>query len=129
MNPPDLKYSKEHEWIRLESENVGVIGITIYASQELGDVVFVELSEVDIDVIQFGQVGEIESVKAVSEIYSPVSGRILESNERLSDSPELVNDSPYGDGWLVKLEISDLSQLDTLMTVDQYETFLAAEGH
>ena len=128
-NPPDLKYSKEHEWIRLESENVGVIGITIYASQELGDVVFVELSEVDIDVIQFGQVGEIESVKAVSEIYSPVSGRVLERNERLSDSPELVNDSPYGDGWLVKLEISDLSQLDTLMTVDQYETFLAAEGH
>ena len=128
-NPPDLKYSKEHEWIRLESENVGVIGITIYASQELGDVVFVELSEADIDVTQFGQVGEIESVKAVSEIYSPVSGRVLERNERLSDSPELVNDSPYGDGWLVKLEISDLSELDTLMTVDQYEAFLAAEGH
>jgi len=129
MNPPDLKYSKEHEWIRLESENVGVIGITIYASQELGDVVFVELLEADIDVTQFGQVGEIESVKAVSEIYSPVSGRILERNERLSDSPELVNDSPYGDGWLVRLEISDLSELDTLMTVDQYETYLASEGH
>ena len=128
-NPPELRYSKEHEWVRLESDNVGVIGITAYASEELGDVVFVELPEADVEITQFGQCGEIESVKAVSEIYSPVSGRVLERNERLQDNPELVNDSPYEDGWLVKLEIGDPSELDKLMTADQYETFLAAEGH
>ena len=128
-NPPDLRYSEEHEWIRLESDNVAVIGITAYASQELGDVVFVELLEADVEITQFGQCGEIESVKAVSEIYSPVSGRVLECNEQLQASPELVNDSPYGDGWLVKLEISDPSEMDKLMTSDQYETFLAAEEH
>ena len=125
MNPPDLKYSKEHEWIRLESENVGVIGITIYASQELGDVVFVELLEADIDVTQFGQVGEIESVKAVSDLFCPVSGKIVEVNLETVDNPEIVNVEPYDSGWLIKVELSEPSELDDLMDAATYESTLA----
>ena len=127
MNPPDYKYSEEHEWVRTESEGVAVIGITEFAAESLGDVVFVELPEAGDQLTQFEKMGEIESVKAVSDLYSPISGRVLERNEQLIDSPELVNDGPHESGWFVKVAISDPSELNNLMTADQYGAFLAAQ--
>ena len=126
MNPKDLKYSQEHEWVRLETENVASIGITAFAAEELGDVVFVEVPDKDAEITQFQQLGEIESVKAVSELFSPISGRVTERNERVLDNPELVNSSPYGDGWLLKVLVTDVLELDNLMTSEQYETFVAS---
>ena len=125
--PDDLKYTKEHEWLRVESPTTVVVGITEYAADELGDVVFVELPDAGAEVKAMGVFGEIESVKAVSELYSPVSGTVVERNEELDDTPELVNDSAYGDGWMIKIELSDLSQLDDLMSAADYEQFLAAQ--
>jgi glycine cleavage system H protein len=125
--PADLKYTKEHEWVRVESDTVVVIGITTYAAEELGDVVFVELPEVGSEVTSAGQFGEIESVKAVSELYSPVSGTVIERNEQLADTPEVVNDSTYEDGWMIKVELSDSTQLDGLMSSAEYEEFLKTQ--
>ena len=125
--PDDLKYTKEHEWLRIESETTVVVGITEYAADELGDVVFVELPDVGADVTAMSVFGEIESVKAVSELYSPVSGTVAERNEELDDTPELVNDSAYGDGWMIKIELSDSSQLNDLMSAADYEQFLATQ--
>ena len=122
--PADLKYTKEHEWVRVESDTVVVVGITEYAVEELGDVVFVELPEVGTEVTAMGQFGEIESVKAVSELYSPVSGKVVERNAQLADTPEVVNDSTYQDGWMIKVEIGDVAQIDGLMSAQEYEEFL-----
>ena len=122
--PADLKYTKEHEWVRVESDTVVVVGITEYAVEELGDVVFVELPEVGTEVTAMGQFGEIESVKAVSELYSPVSGKVVERNAQLADTPEVVNDSTYRDGWMIKVEIGDAAQIDGLMSAQEYEEFL-----
>ena len=127
MNPPDLKYSEEHEWVRVESGSVVVIGITEFAAESLGDVVFVELPEAGSQVTQFEKMGEIESVKAVNDLYSPISGRISERNEQVIDNPQLVNDSPYETGWMLKVELSDSSQLDKLLDAARYEAFLAAQ--
>ncbi len=127
MNPPDLKYSEEHEWVRVESDNVVVIGITEFAAESLGDVVFVELPEAGSQVTQFEKMGEIESVKAVNDLYSPISGQISERNEQVIDNPQLVNDSPYETGWMLKVELSDSSQLDKLLDAARYEAFLAAQ--
>ncbi|MCH8061230.1 MAG: glycine cleavage system protein GcvH [Chloroflexi bacterium] len=127
MNPPDLKYSEEHEWVRVESGNVVVIGITEFAAESLGDVVFVELPEAGSQISQFEKMGEIESVKAVNDLYSPVSGQISERNEQVIDNPQLVNDSPYETGWMLKVELSDSSQLDKLLDAARYEAFLAAQ--
>ncbi len=127
MNPADLKYSEEHEWVRLESDNVAVIGITEFAAESLGDVVFVELPGAGGEVKQFDQFGEIESVKAVSELYSPVSGKVVENNADVVDAPEKVNESPYGDGWLLKIKLDDRSELDKLLSAEEYESHLAAE--
>ena len=127
MNPPELKYSKEHEWLRTESDGTGVIGITEFAAESLGDVVFVELPEVGAELSQFGKMGEIESVKAVSDLYSPVGGRVTERNEQVIDNPELVNDDPHAAGWMVKVAVGDASELDKLMTSAEYETFLASQ--
>ena len=127
MNPPELKYSKEHEWLRMESDGTAVIGITEFAAESLGDVVFVELPEVGADLSQFGKMGEIESVKAVSDLYSPVGGRVTERNEQIIDNPELVNDGPYAAGWMVKVALGDASEVDKLMTSAEYETFLASQ--
>ena len=131
MNPADLSYSKEHEWVRMESDDVAVVGITEFAQDSLGDVVFVELPEVEAEVGQFEKMGEIESVKAVSDLYSPVSGSVLERNEALVDSPELVNDSPYEEGWMLRLAVSDSSEMGNLMSASEYEAFLESEdqGH
>jgi glycine cleavage system H protein len=125
--PDDLKYTKQHEWLRIESETTVVVGITEYAADELGDVVFVELPDVGADVTAMGVFGEIESVKAVSELYSPVSGTVAERNEELDDTPELVNDLAYREGWMIKIELSDSSQLNDLMSAADYEQFLATQ--
>ena len=127
MNPEDLKYSEEHEWLRMEGDTA-VIGITHFAQDSLGDVVFVELPEVGSDVGQFEKMGEIESVKAVSDLYSPVGGKVVEVNESLNDSPELVNDSPYEEGWMIKVEVSDGSEIERLMSASEYGALVESES-
>ena len=127
MNPEDLKYSEEHEWLRMEGDTA-VIGITHFAQDSLGDVVFVELPEVGSDVGQFEKMGEIESVKAVSDLYCPIGGRVVEVNDSLNDSPELVNDSPYEEGWMIKVEVSDSSEIDRLMSASEYGALVEAES-
>ena len=127
MNPEDLKYSEEHEWLRMEGDTA-VIGITHFAQDSLGDVVFVELPEVGSDVEQFQKMGEIESVKAVSDLYSPVGGRVIEVNDSLTDSPELVNDSPYEEGWMLKVEVSDSSEIERLMSASEYDALLESQS-
>mgnify|MGYP003343098030 FL=1 len=120
MYPEDLKYSKEHEWVRVNG-NIAEIGITVFAQESLGDVVFVDLPAVGSEVEQFAKFGEIESVKAVSDLFSPVGGTIVEVNDSATDSPEVVNDDTYGSGWLIKVELSDTAQLDELMDAITYE--------
>ncbi|HBJ30513.1 MAG TPA: glycine cleavage system protein GcvH [Dehalococcoidia bacterium] len=124
MNPPDLKYSKEHEWVRSESDSVVVMGITEFAQDSLGDVVFVEIPDEDAELTQGEKMGEIESVKAVSDLYSPVSGKVIKRNESLIDNPELVNEGPFEQGWMLKVEIKDASELDNLLSADDYNSFL-----
>ena len=124
MNPPDLKYSKEHEWVRSESDSVVVMGITEFAQDSLGDVVFVEIPDEGAELIQGEKMGEIESVKAVSDLYSPVSGKVIKRNESLIDNPELVNEGPFEQGWMLKVEIKDASELDNLLSADNYNSFL-----
>ena len=121
--PSELKYSKEHEWVKVEGNTV-TIGITEYAQGDLGDIVFVELPEVDDEINEGDTFGSVESVKTVSELYAPVSGKVVESNEELEDSPELVNESPYEKAWMVKVELSDESQLDDLLSADQYKEMI-----
>lgn len=121
--PSELKYSKEHEWVKVEGSTV-TIGITEYAQGELGDIVFVELPEVDDEINEGDTFGSVESVKTVSELYAPVSGKVVESNEELEDSPEFVNESPYEKAWMVKVELSDESQLDDLLSADQYKEMI-----
>ncbi|MBI5974102.1 glycine cleavage system protein GcvH [Staphylococcus canis] len=121
--PNELKYSKEHEWVKVEG-NVAVIGITDFAQSELGDIVFVELPEVDDEVSEGETFGSVESVKTVSELYSPVSGKVVEVNESLEDEPEAVNESPYEKAWMVKVELSDESELDALMDAAGYEEMI-----
>lgn len=127
MNPPDLKYSEEHEWVRVESDNIVIVGITEFAAESLGDVVFVELPDVGAELSQSEKMGEIESVKAVSDLFSPVSGKVTERNEQLIDSPQLVNEGAFEAGWMLKVEISDASQMDGLLTSEQYEAFLKSQ--
>jgi glycine cleavage system H protein len=117
--PDDLRYSKEHEWVRVDGSH-GTIGITSFAADELGDIVFVELPEVGAAVAQFATFGVVESVKAVSDLYSPVSGSVTEVNEALRDAPELLNSDPFGDGWIARVELSDAKELDALMDADAY---------
>ncbi len=124
MNPENLKYSKEHEWARVEGSTV-VVGITQFAAEQLGDVVYVDLPEAGSDIEQFGKFGEIESVKTVSDLFSPVGGKIVEVNDSVKDSPEKVNEDTYGEGWLLKIEISDPGQLDALMDAAGYESLTA----
>ncbi len=118
--PVDLKYTKEHEWVRVEG-NVAYIGITDFAQSELGDIVFVELPEVGDQVEAEEPFGSVESVKTVSELYAPVTGKVVQVNERLNDEPELVNASAYGDAWMIAVELSDSAQLDTLLDAEGYK--------
>ena len=118
--PENLKYTKEHEWVRLESDGTVVIGITDYAQSSLGDITFVELPEEDESFAQGSTFGVVESVKAASDLYMPIGGKVLESNEALMDSPESVNSDPYGEAWMVRIQPDDSSQLDALMDAAAY---------
>jgi len=118
--PKELRYSEEHEWVKVEGGNAR-IGITHFAQSELGDIVFVELPEVGTELKADEPFGSVESVKTVSELYAPVSGKVVEVNEELNDSPEYVNESPYEKAWMIVIEPSDSSEIDQLMTAEQYE--------
>jgi glycine cleavage system H protein len=121
MNTPnELRYSEEHEWVKVEGSQVR-IGITDFAQSELGDIVFVELPEVGDEITANEPFGSVESVKTVSELYAPISGKVVAINEDLSDSPEFVNESPYEKAWMIVIEPSDAGQIDALMTAEQYE--------
>ena len=125
MNTPnELRYTKEHEWVKIE-ENTAVIGITDFAQNELGDIVFVELPEVGDEVSLDQPFGSVESVKTVSELYAPVSGTVVAVNEELSDSPELVNESPYETAWMIKVELSNPSEVEQLLTPDAYKEVIS----
>lgn len=124
MNPADLKYSKEHEWARVDGNTV-TVGITQFAAEQLGDVVYVDLPSAGTEIKQFARFGEIESVKTVSDLFSPVGGKIIEVNDAVKDSPEKVNEDTYGAGWLLKIELADTSQLDNLMDTDAYESHIS----
>ncbi len=127
MNPDDRKYSKEHEWVKLEDAGAGLVlvGITEYAQDQLGDIVYVELPKPGATVIQFGKMGEVESAKAVSDLFSPVGGEVTETNTLLIDNPELANEDPFGEGWLVRVTLTDIAQLDKLMPAQEYESFIS----
>jgi glycine cleavage system H protein len=127
MYPPELLYTKDHEWIRVD-ENTGTIGITDHAQKELGDIVFVELPRPGDHVAAHESFGTVESVKAVSEIYSPVTGEVQAVNSKLADSPELVNQDPQGEAWMVRVRLQDRRETESLMTADQYEAYLAGGG-
>jgi glycine cleavage system H protein len=124
--PEDLKYSKEHEWVLVEG-NVATVGITDYAQEQLGDIVFVELPAIGDKVSKEDNFGVVESVKAVSDVYAPVSGKVLEVNDDLPENPEMLNEDPYGDGWMIKVEMSDREELDDLLTAAEYEQYVAEE--
>ncbi|UMZ73974.1 glycine cleavage system protein GcvH [Natranaerofaba carboxydovora] len=124
---PDLSYTKEHEWVKVE-DGKAYVGITYYAQEQLGDIVFVELPEVDDDFSRDEEVCVVESVKAVADIYAPISGTIEEVNEKLLDNPEIVNSDPYGEGWLFMMSISDEGELNDLLTAEEYEKILEEEG-
>ena len=125
MNPEDRKYTKEHEWVKLEDPETprALVGITHYAQDQLGDIVFFELPEPGFAVSQLGKIGEVESVKSVSDLFSPVSGEVIEINANLLDHPEIANDDPFGEGWLVRVAISDPAELENLMTAAEYESY------
>jgi glycine cleavage system H protein len=125
MNPKEYRYTKDHEWLCPEPENKGKMGLANYAQTQLGDIVFLDLPKPGTQVEQFKKMGEVESVKAVSDLFSPASGKVLEINQSAVDEPKLVNDDPYGAGWLVKLELSDASELDALMNSDEYGKYEA----
>jgi glycine cleavage system H protein len=122
--PDDVRYTKEHEWVRDEGSNRVRVGITDYAQDALGDVVYVDVPEVGTSVTASQPFSEVESTKSVSDVYSPVTGTVLERNQLLEDRPELVNQAPYADGWLVVIEATDAAQLDGLMDAEAYRTFV-----
>jgi glycine cleavage system H protein len=126
MYPPEFLYTKDHEWIRVD-ELVGTIGITDYAQKELGDVVFVELPKSGDHVSAGESFGTVESVKAVSEVYSPVNGEVTAVNKKLQNNPEILNSDPHGDAWLIQVELTDRSEIDKLMTADEYEVYIQHE--
>jgi glycine cleavage system H protein len=119
----DLLYTKDHEWVNLE-DNIATIGISDYAQSALGDITFIELPAIDDEVEQFGECASIESVKAASDIYSPMSGKIIEVNSDLNEKPGLINKSCYEKGWIAKVEITDADECSNLMTADEYRSFL-----
>ena len=128
MSPDDRRYTKEHEWVKLDgtAANSAVAGITDFAQDQLGDIVFFELPKVGDSLTHLVKMGEVESVKAVSDLFSPIDGVVTEINEKLLDHPELVNEDPFGEGWLIKATIENTSQLDGLMNAADYDAFTAA---
>jgi glycine cleavage system H protein len=123
MYPDDYYYTKDHEWIKVEGEKA-TVGITDFAQKQLGDVVYVELPDVGTQLEFHQSIGVIESVKAVSDVYSPVSGEVIELNEKLNDSPETINQDPHGKGWIIRIKLKDEQELQKLMTVSDYEKFI-----
>lgn len=126
--PSELRYAKSHEWTRDNGDGTVTIGITEHAQEALGDVVFVELPEVGTQLSSGDEFGVVESVKAASDLYSPVTGEVLEVNEALEDSPESINESPYGEAWIMKLRLDNPEDLEALLTSDGYKTFIESEG-
>lgn len=126
MNPDDIKYHREHAWVRVEGKRA-TVGITDFAQQQLGDIVYVDLPEVETEVDADSELSEIESTKATSPVISPVSGTVVEVNEDLADSPEIINEDPYGNGWIAVIEMSDPSETNDLLSKDEYEKFLKEE--
>lgn len=125
--PDDLRYTKQHEWVRLSGKHA-FVGVTEYAAEQLGDVVHVDLPEVDAEFEKDAVCASIESVKSVSDVYLPVGGKVVEVNEVIGDNCAIVNEDPYGDGWLVKVELTDAAEVDTLLSADAYQKFLADES-
>ena len=121
--PEDLKYTKDHEWVRLEG-NVATVGVTDFAQSELGDIVFVEIETLDEELEKEEVFGSVEAVKTVSDLFMPIGGTVIEINENIESSPELVNSDPYGDGWMIKMKLSDPSQLDSLLSSDSYNELI-----
>ena len=126
MIPQDLKYTKEHEWVRIEGDQA-VVGITDHAQSELGDITFVELPTMGSDVQQSESLATVESVKAASDVYAPLSGKVVEVNSSLEDAPETINKSPYENGWICRIKIADASEQDNLMDAASYQKFLESE--
>lgn len=123
--PSDLRYTKEHEWVRLEEDDsMARVGISDFAQRELGDIVFVEIEAVDSEIERDDAFGTVEAVKTVSELFMPLTGRIIEVNEELESHPERVNEDPYGKGWMIRIAVADASEIDDLLTADQYESIV-----
>lgn len=126
--PAGLKYSKEHEWVRVEADGQALIGITDFAQDQLGDVVYLDLPEAGTALTQFERMGEVESVKSVSDLFSPISGEVVERNQAAIDAPELVNASPYEGGWLLRVRLSDAAGLDRLLSAEEYDAHVRQEN-
>ena len=129
MNPNDRSYTREHEWIIVEDADArrALVGITHFAQDQLGDIVYFELPKAGDTVSHLGKMGEVESVKAVSDLYSPVSGEVIEVNAALTDHPELTNEDPFGEGWLIRVTMVDPSELDTLLSAEEYDAYVAEQ--
>ena len=125
MYPKEYRYSKDPEWVRVEGDSA-VVGVTHFAQEELGEVVFVEVPETGQSFEAHAEIGSVESVKAVTEIYTPVAGEVVEVNEALADKPELINEDPHGEGWIVKFRLTGQEGLEELMSAEEYETFVAS---
>lgn len=127
MNPDDLKYHKEHTWVKVSGKKA-TIGITDYAQEALGDIVYIDLPDIDTELEINSEFGEIESTKTTSTLIAPITGRVIEVNEDLSENPEIINEDPYGKGWIVVVEIEDMSELDDLMDASEYAKYIEEEA-
>lgn len=127
--PGELKYAESHEWARVEDDGTVTVGISDHAQDSLGDVVYVELPEIGTDVSAKGEAGVVESVKAASDVYAPISGKIISVNETLEDAPEIVNDSPYKQGWFFRLQPTDLTELESMLDANAYQALCDSEEH
>ena len=124
MSQNEIRYSKEHEWVKSTEEGLVFVGVTQFAQEQMGDVVFVEMDDVGTSCDQFTKVGEIESVKAVSDLYTPISGEIVETNQELINNPELVNNDPLNGGWILKIKVADIQEINNLMTEEEYKSYI-----
>ena len=125
LNPSDRQYTKEHEWLKIQDaeSNFAIVGITDYAQEQLGDVVFIDMPEIGSNLVHMEKMGEIESVKAVSDLFSPVSGEVIKTNSELLDRPELIYEDPYNEGWILQVILSDTGELSSLISADEYQSF------
>ena len=123
--PEELKYTEEHEWVKIE-DNIATIGITDFAQGELGDIVYLEIDSLDSEIALNEVFGTVEAVKTVSDLFMPVGGKVIEMNSSLEDKPELVNEDPYWEGWIIKIDISDLSEVDNLLSPEEYKNMIAS---